>query len=65
MVQKKLRDVIAKIARIPAKNINKDDRNALRNLERDLKAVIFGQDKAIETLSNAIKMSRSGIGPDR
>jgi len=60
---KEIEDVISKIARIPAKNINKDDRNSLKNLERDLKAVIFGQDKAIETLSNAIKMSRSGIGP--
>ncbi|MBT7482911.1 MAG: ATP-dependent Clp protease ATP-binding subunit ClpA [Nitrosomonadales bacterium] len=60
---KEIEDVIAKIARIPAKNINKDDRNSLKNLERDLKAVIFGQDKAIETLSNAIKISRSGIGP--
>ena len=52
---KEIEDVISKIARIPAKNINKDDRNSLKNLERDLKAVIFGQDKAIETLSNAIK----------
>jgi len=60
---KEIEDVIAKIARIPAKNINKDDRSSLKNLARDLKAVIFGQDKAIETLSNAIKMSRSGIGP--
>ncbi|MDA8869245.1 ATP-dependent Clp protease ATP-binding subunit ClpA [Methylophilaceae bacterium] len=60
---KEIEDVIAKIARIPAKNINKDDRSSLKNLERDLKAVIFGQDKAIEALSNAIKMSRSGIGP--
>tara|TARA_B110000093_G_scaffold50216_2_gene53764 strand:+ start:2320 stop:4575 length:2256 start_codon:yes stop_codon:yes gene_type:complete len=60
---KEIEDVIAKIARIPAKNINKNDRSSLKNLERDLKAVIFGQDKAIETLSNAIKMSRSGIGP--
>lgn len=60
---KEIEDVIAKIARIPAKNINKDDRSSLKSLERDLKAVIFGQDKAIETLSNAIKMSRSGIGP--
>ncbi len=58
---KEIEDVIAKIARIPAKNINKDDRSSLKNLERDLKAVIFGQDKAIETLSNAIKMSRSGL----
>ncbi len=61
---KEIEDVIAKIARIPAQNINKDDRNALRTLERDLKAVIFGQDKAIESLASAIKMSRSGLGSD-
>jgi ATP-dependent Clp protease ATP-binding subunit ClpA len=61
---KEIEDVIAKIARIPPQNINKDDRNSLKNLERDLKAVIFGQDKAIQSLTNAIKMSRSGIGPE-
>ena len=61
---KEIEDVIAKIARIPPQNINKDDRNSLKNLERDLKAVIFGQDKAIKSLTNAIKMSRSGIGPE-
>jgi len=61
---KEIEDVIAKIARIPPQHINKDDRNSLKNLERDLKAVIFGQDKAIQSLTNAIKMSRSGIGPE-
>ena len=61
---KEIEDVIAKIARIPPQNINKDDRNALKTLERDLKAVIFGQDPAIESLASAIKMSRSGLGSD-
>jgi len=61
---KEIEDVIAKIARIPPQHINKDDRNSLKNLERDLRAVIFGQDKAIQSLTNAIKMSRSGIGPE-
>ena len=60
---KEIEDIVAKIARIPPKNINTDDRNALKTLERDLKAVVFGQDKAIETLSSAIKMARSGLGP--
>jgi len=61
---KEIEDVISKIARIPPQNINKDDRNALKSLERDLKAVIFGQDPAIESLASAIKMSRSGLGSD-
>ena len=61
---KEIEDVISKVARIPAKNINKDDRNTLKTLERDLKAVIFGQDKAINSLSSAIKMARSGLGPE-
>lgn len=60
---KEIEDIVAKIARIPPKNINTDDRNALKTLERDLKAVVFGQDKAIEALSSAIKMARSGLGP--
>ncbi len=59
---KEIEDIIAKIARIPPKNISSDDRNALKTLERDLKAVVFGQDKAIEALSAAIKMARSGLG---
>jgi ATP-dependent Clp protease ATP-binding subunit ClpA len=61
---KEIENVISKIARIPPQNINKDDRNALKTLERDLKAVIFGQDPAIKSLANAIKMSRSGLGSD-
>jgi len=59
---KEIEDIIAKIARIPPKNISSDDRNALKTLDRDLKAVVFGQDKAIEVLSAAIKMARSGLG---
>ncbi len=59
---KEIEDIIAKIARIPPKNISTDDRNALKTLERDLKAVVFGQDKAIEALTSAVKMARSGLG---
>lgn len=61
---KEIEEVISKIARIPSNNINKDDRSALKNLERDLKAIVFGQDKAIESLSSAVKMARSGLGED-
>ena len=61
---KEIEEVISKIARIPSNNINKDDRGALKNLERDLKAIVFGQDKAIESLSSAVKMARSGLGTD-
>lgn len=59
---KEIEDIVAKIARIPPKNINTDDRNLLKTLERDLKAVVFGQDKAIEALASAVKMARSGLG---
>jgi ATP-dependent Clp protease ATP-binding subunit ClpA len=59
---KEIEEIIAKIARIPPKNISSDDRNALKTLERDLKAVVFGQDKAIEVLASAVKMARSGLG---
>ncbi len=59
---KEIEDIVAKIARVPAKTVANDERNALKNLDRDLKAVVFGQDKAIEALSTAIKMSRSGLG---
>jgi ATP-dependent Clp protease ATP-binding subunit ClpA len=61
---KEIEEVISKIAKIPSKNINQDDRSMLRNLERDLKAIIFGQDEAINKLSTAIKMSRSGLLAD-
>ena len=62
ITNKEIEDIVAKIAKIPPKNISNDDKNALKNLERDLKAVIFGQDKAIENLASAIKMTRSGLG---
>jgi len=57
-----IEEIIAKIARIPPRSVSTDDRSALANLDRDLKAVVFGQDKAIEALAAAIKMARSGIG---
>ncbi|TAK44599.1 MAG: ATP-dependent Clp protease ATP-binding subunit ClpA, partial [Betaproteobacteria bacterium] len=57
-----IEDIIAKIARIPPRSVSTDDRSALANLDRDLKAVVFGQDKAIEALAAAIKMARSGLG---
>ena len=59
---KEIEDIVAKIARIPPKNISADDRSALKTLERDLKAVVFGQDNAIEALTSAVKMARSGLG---
>jgi len=58
---KDVEDIVAKIARIPPKSVSTDDREQLRNLERDLKAMVFGQDKAIEALSAAIKLSRAGL----
>jgi len=57
-----IEEVVARIARIPPKTVSSSDRDVLRNLERNLKLVIYGQDRAIETLSSAIKMSRSGLG---
>ncbi|WP_018150434.1 ATP-dependent Clp protease ATP-binding subunit ClpA [Leeia oryzae] len=57
-----IEEIIAKIARIPPKTVSADDRNALKTLDRDLKNVVFGQDKAIEALASAIKMARSGLG---
>ncbi len=58
-------DVVARIARIPAKSVSASDKDLLKNLERNLKLVIFGQNQAIETLAAAIKMSRSGLGDQR
>jgi ATP-dependent Clp protease ATP-binding subunit ClpA len=52
---------VATIARIPPKSISKDDKNTLKNLLRDLKTMVFGQDKAIEALVAAIKLSRAGL----
>jgi ATP-dependent Clp protease ATP-binding subunit ClpA len=60
-----IEDVVARMARIPAKSVSTSDREVLKNLERNLKLVIFGQDKAIEALSSAIKMARSGLGDQR
>jgi ATP-dependent Clp protease ATP-binding subunit ClpA len=54
-------NIVAKMARIPPKNVSASDRDLLKNLERNLKLVIFGQDEAIGTLGSAIKMSRSGL----
>ncbi len=62
ITNKDIEDIIAKIARIPAKTVAADERNSLKTLDRDLKAVVYGQDKAIDALANAIKMSRSGLG---
>lgn len=58
---KEIEDVVAKIARIPPKNVSKDDASALKDLERSLKRVVFGQETAIETLSSAIKLARAGL----
>src|SRR5574340_488641 len=55
-------DIIAKIARIPPNTVSSDDRNSLKTLDRDLKAVVYGQNAAIDALATAIKMSRSGLG---
>ncbi len=57
-----IEEIVSKIARVPARNVSNDDRSALKTLDRDLKAVVFGQDKAIDALASAIKMARSGLG---
>jgi len=59
--QKEIEAVVAKIARIPPKNVSKDDAEVLRDLESKLKTVVFGQDKAISALASAIKLSRAGL----
>jgi ATP-dependent Clp protease ATP-binding subunit ClpA len=53
--------VVSKIARIPPKTVNRDDKTALENLERDLKTMVFGQDKALTALASAIKLARAGL----
>ncbi|OQW89416.1 MAG: ATP-dependent Clp protease ATP-binding subunit ClpA [Rhodoferax ferrireducens] len=55
-------EIVAKIARIPPANVSNDDRGKLKTLERDLRNVVFGQDKALDMLSSAVKMARSGLG---
>ncbi len=57
-----IEDIVAKIARIPPANVSNDDRSKLQTIERDLKSVVFGQDKALEVLAGAVKMARSGLG---
>ena len=59
---KEMEDVVAKIARVPARNVSSSDREQLEKLDRNLKMVVFGQDNAIDTLGSAIKLSRSGLG---
>ena len=58
---KDIEDVVAKIARIPPKSVNRDDRASLQNLERDLQTMVFGQDRAIVSLASAIKLARAGL----
>ena len=63
---KEIEAVISTMARIPAKSVSSDDKKALEHLDRDLKRVVFGQDRAIEVLSSAIKLSRAGLrDPDK
>ncbi len=57
--------VVAKIARIPEKSVSSNERDVLRSLERNLKMVVFGQEKAIDVLTDAIRLSRSGLGNER
>jgi len=57
-----IEEIVAKIARIPPQSVSSDDRSQLKNLDRNLKAVVFGQEQAIDALSAAIKMARSGLG---
>ena len=56
-----IEDIVSKIARVPVRSVNSDDRKVLENLERNLKMVVFGQDKAISALADAIKLSRAGL----
>lgn len=62
---KEIESIVAKIARIPEKTVSSSDKTALKNLERDLKLVIYGQDDAVDTLSTAIKLSRAGLGNEQ
>jgi len=57
-----IEDIVAKIARIPPANVSNDDKGKLKTLERDLKSVVFGQDKALEALASSVKMARAGLG---
>lgn len=57
-----IEEIVAKIARIPPASVSSDDRSKLQSLDRDLKSVVFGQDKALDVLASAVKMARSGLG---
>jgi len=59
-----IEQIISKMARIPEKSVSASDKEVLKNLDRNLKMVVFGQDKAIETLNDAIMLSRSGLGQE-
>ena len=59
---KEIQDMVAELARVPSRNIGRSDLKSLKHLTRDLKLMVFGQDKAIESLSTAIKLARSGLG---
>ena len=66
ITRSEVEEIVAKIARIPPASVSTDDRSKLQTLERDLNSVVFGQEPAIEALSAAIKMARSGLGrPDK
>ena len=58
---KEIEDIISKIARMPAKTVNTSDSETLKNLDKELKLVVFGQNKAIDALASAVKMSRAGL----
>lgn len=62
---KDIEEIVSKIARVPSKTVSSSDKDSMRNLERDLKMVVFGQDPAISTLAAAIKMSRAGLADPR
>jgi len=64
ITSKDIEAVVAIMARIPPKSVNKNDKENLKNLERDLKNFVFGQDKAIEELSSTIKLARAGLRED-
>lgn len=59
-----IEQIVAKIARIPEKSVSNDDKATLKDLESNLKHLVFGQDEAIKTLADAIKLSRAGLKPD-
>jgi len=58
-----IENIVAKLARIPSRQVNSDDKSQLKNLEEDLKLGVFGQNSAVESLASAIKLARSGLSP--